>query len=353
MQKIWSIISLVISFLVALILFIACEPEFDQNAPYKDVTVVYGLLNPNETNHYIKVYKAYQTRDNAIVAARDLDNISYYDNITVSLDEYVDNQLKRTLPCDMSYDVPKDSGIFAYQPQVVYVNKDALNKEATYKLNIVNKQSGKRITAETSIVKDFHINQPFYDIAYFLLSKSNTKVEFSRAENAVGYDIYLKFRYIEIDKNTGDTITPNGEIAWRVQRVRPEKGTKPIESKAALNHLFEVIASHLKPNSNVIRYAKGTPAEPYQCLTLEIWAAEESLMTYIDVNTVSYSSIVQDRAEFTNMKTADGSAYGILSSRNVARKHYKLQNANNTAIEDSLVHGSITGHLGFQKQPVK
>ena len=323
----------------------ACTQKFDQNAPYKDITVTYGLLNPNEETHYIKVYKAFLTNDNAITEAGNLDNISYYDEISVSVEEYVNGHLTKTMPYTMTCDVPKDSGIFAYNPQVVYYNNDKLNPEATYKLKIVNNRTGKVITAKTPLVKDFNITAPVYDIAFFLLSNSNTTLKFRKAENATAYDIYLKFRYIEIDKNSGDTITPNGLISWRVMRTRNTGNSTIIEVKCALNNFFSVIANNLTADPNIIRYAQG-----YDCLDLEIWAAAEDLMTYIDVNTPSNNSIVQDRANFTNMETEDGTAYGIFSSRNVTRRRLKIQNAGDSKIEDELVHGSVTGHLGFQKQ---
>lgn len=345
--------------LLVLLGFAACKNDFDQNAPYKDITVSYGLLNPNEETHYIKVYKAFLTNDNAITAAGDLDNISYYDNITVEVEEYVNGHRTKVMPYTMTFDVPKESGIFAYNPQVIYQNSEKLNTAATYKLKITNKSTGKVITAEAPLVGDFSVVAPVYDIAFFLVSKSNTALKFRTAENAVAYDIYLKFRYIEIDKNTGDTINPNGLISWRVARTRNTGNAPTIEVKCALNNFFNVIASNLKADPNIIRYAKGLPesssdtAYKYKCLDLEIWAAGEDLMTYMDVNAPSNNSIVQDRANYTNMKTDDGTAYGIFSSRNITRKRLKLQNAGDSKIEDELVSGSITGHLGFQKQPTE
>lgn len=322
-----------------LLLFTECKPEFNQNADYKDITVTYGLLNPKDSAHYIKVYKAFLTDGNAILAAGDLDNISYYDQIDVSVEEYINDSLIRTLPFPMTTAIPKDSGIFAYNPQVLYYSTATLNPDALYKLKIINRQSGKEITAETPIVGNFSITQPYSDIASFLTSNSAT-VKFRKANNAVAYDIYLKFYYLEVNKNTGDTITPNGVIQWKVTRVRSEQSY--IEVQTALNQLYTVIASRLKTNENLIRYTNGV-----ECVELEVWGAEENYMIYLDINEPS-SSLVQDRVMYTNMKTADGSAYGIFSSRNIARKKFKLINSTNNAARDSLLYGSITGHLGFE-----
>ena len=40
------------------ILFQACKTDFDINAPWKESAIVYGILNQNDTIHYIKVNKA-------------------------------------------------------------------------------------------------------------------------------------------------------------------------------------------------------------------------------------------------------------------------------------------------------
>jgi len=331
----------VFAFLLFLLFFIfnGCKPDFNQNADYKDIAIVYGLLNPNDFTHYIKVYKAFLTNENAMIAAGELDNISYYDQIEVSVEEYINGRLNRTIPFTMTTAVPKDSGTFAYQPQVLYYSNETINENATYQLKIINRQLGKEITATTPIVGNFTISQPFSDVAAFLTA-SNATIKFRQAPNAVAYDVYLKFYYIEIDKNTGDTITPNGVIDWKVTRIRSSAST--IEISVVLNQLFNVIASRLKKNDNVIRHTDGV-----ECVELEVWGAEENYMIYLDMNEPS-SSIVQDRVMYTNMVTSDKSAYGIFSSRNVAKRKYKLINSPNNNARDSLLYGSITGHLGFQ-----
>ncbi|HOF46597.1 MAG TPA: hypothetical protein PLZ46_07425 [Bacteroidales bacterium] len=323
----------------ATLLLSGCKPEFNQNADYKDITISYGILNPKDTVHYIKVYKAFLTDGNAIVAARNLDNISYYDSIEVFVEEYENERLTRSIPFYMTTAVPKDSGIFAYDPQVIYYSTATLNEKNVYKLKIFNKMSGKEITATTPLVGKFSISQPFSDIASFLTSSTAT-LKFGKAPNAVAYDVYLKFYYIELDKFTGDTIDNNGEIVWRVTRIRSEQPT--IEVSLVLKQLYQIIANRLRYDENIVRHTKGA-----DCITLEVWGAEKNYMIYLDVNEPS-SSLVQDRVFYTNMVSEDKSAYGIFSSRNMAKRTYKLINSPNNAALDSLRFGSITGHLGFQ-----
>ena len=103
--------------LLSLISFIAlsltsCKPDVQLTSDYRDMTVVYGLLNPKDQNHYIKIYKGYLTKDNALVWANELDNISYYDDIEVQLIEHRPSGEVRTYPMDTVMSVSKNYGVF-------------------------------------------------------------------------------------------------------------------------------------------------------------------------------------------------------------------------------------------------
>ena len=335
--------------LMLLFAFSSCEPDFNQNADYKDVTIAYGFLNPQDSRHYLKVYKAFLTNDNAIVEAGKLDNITYYDSISVAIEEYQNPRQtnpSKVIPFTMTTAVPKDSGVFAYNPQVIYYSDAKLDQNAVYKLKIVNKFTQKTITAMTPLVKNFalHGSSIPYEEARFALGHAPVTVKFYTAENAVMYDFYLKFHYVEVDTLSGDTITPNGLVSWRMARLHHSGNNSYLETKLPLYRLYSVIGQNLKNRKeHVVRYIKGR-----KCVDLEIWAAEENYSTYLDHFQPS-SSVVQDRADFTNMECMDGTAYGVFSSRNYAKRSYKIINVPAWALEDSLIYGSETKNLGFRK----
>lgn len=333
------------------LLFIAiscfsCAPEFSQNADYQDVTISYGILNAADSIHYIKVYKAFLTEGNAITEAGKLENISYFDDIDVVIKEFVNNRMTKSIPFYMTYDVPKDSGIFAYNPQVVYYSTERLRTDAVYQLEITNQRTGKVVTAKTPMVGgNFYIMSPLPNgRAAFLLSNNST-LKFPRPENADSYDVLLKFYYTEVDKSSGEVVTPNGVIAIPIQRLRAhqiDQSALTVETRCNFSQFYSGVRAQLSPNERLIRYPRG-----FNCIEIEVWAAEQNYMIYLDANTES-SSIVQDRLEYTNMETADGRAYGLFSSRAVARGQYNLINYGGHAPLDSLIYGSITGDLGFQ-----
>ncbi|MFN3874859.1 MAG: hypothetical protein ACK4L7_02980, partial [Flavobacteriales bacterium] len=56
--------------LMALSLLGACSTELDVNEPYKDISIVYGLLNQRDSLHFVKINKAFLGEGNALDMAR-------------------------------------------------------------------------------------------------------------------------------------------------------------------------------------------------------------------------------------------------------------------------------------------
>ena len=49
--------------------FTGCETDFDTTAPYKDITIVYGLLDSKDSMQYIKINKAFLAENNVLTYA--------------------------------------------------------------------------------------------------------------------------------------------------------------------------------------------------------------------------------------------------------------------------------------------
>lgn len=321
--------------MVVSVLMMGCTPEFSQMAEYKDITIVFGLLDMSQDTQYVKIQKAFITDGNAYDEAKKPENLYYYDKIDVSMKEIINNKERRSIPLYMTTNIPKDPGTFANPEQVLYYTTEKLQEDAQYKLVIKNKETGKVVEGQTSIVSNFDIMAPMTSRINFAAKKS--VIKFYTAKNAALYDIYMQFHYMEVDKETKEVIKPDGLIRWKIGSMGYQVGSSAITNYFP-DQFYTIVAANLDPNPKVVRYAVG------ECIDLEICAAEENYKIYLDVNAPS-SSIVQDKLEFTNMKTADGTAYGIFSSRNSIKRSYSLHQY----AEDSLIYGSVTKDLGFRK----
>ena len=57
----------ILQILLLLSFITACETDFDVNAPYQDITIVYGILDIDDSISYVKINKAFLGEGDAIV----------------------------------------------------------------------------------------------------------------------------------------------------------------------------------------------------------------------------------------------------------------------------------------------
>jgi len=332
-----------------LCLFAACEPNFDLNAPRKDVTVVYGILNYQDSvaGHYVKIYRGFQPygKNSVFIDAQNPDSIYYNPaDIEVIFQEYWDG--KRTtrpnIKLEPTHDFPRDPGIFYYDDErIIYHTKEPIYKNRDYKIEVRNLRTGIVTRGETAIVEDFKIKSNTIDML-----GTRGAVAFTEATHASGYEIHVSFIYFEVEKNPPHKVVGSGKIT---KNITPTIGeTFPNDAMGDLRKEFPMtfyddIAAELKVNPDVIRFI-GTPTTP-SAFEAEGWAASESMVKFLLSNRPS-SSLTQVNILYTNLSASDdGLAFGFLASRVKAQTMYF--NIRDTS-EDELVNGPKTGHLGFR-----
>ena len=118
--------NLTILLLVLSVLFIACETDFEVNANWKEVTVVYGLLDQSNTQQYIKINKAYLGEGNALQMASIADSVNYNpNNLEVKIIKVKEGSFGSITRLDSIYLdttlVIKDDGLFSTNENIIYV----------------------------------------------------------------------------------------------------------------------------------------------------------------------------------------------------------------------------------------
>lgn len=162
----------------------SCHNSLNVLAPYKDVTVVYGLLDQNDPVHYFRINKGFEGPGNAYTMAMQYDSIYYpVGSIRAYIkDSNVNTQtIVDTFNLDTTTTVPLASGTFSYPKQLLYytqARKMTLHADDSdyYILVIVNNKTGKTITGTTSLLSDIDFASPALPIKRiftFLLIKQN------------------------------------------------------------------------------------------------------------------------------------------------------------------------------------
>jgi hypothetical protein len=196
-------------------LFSGCKQDFDITANYKEIPVVYGLLNQQDNKHYIRIQKGYLIDGNAVVAAGISDSIYYPDVLTVKLVPYSNSNnaqigsvitLTRVDGNDPSVNLPKDDSIFANAPNWLYTFTGTLDPAKNYQLTVTNTSNNfsfKNVkdpddqSPGIRLVKDFTVSTPSKGAKINLQNNNSSRVVWQSAENAYLYDLTVRFYYKE------------------------------------------------------------------------------------------------------------------------------------------------------------
>ncbi len=137
----------------------SCSEDFDIAAPYKQYTVVYGVLDMKDTAHYIRIQKSFlDETKNAFDMAKVSDSNFYKESeLEVMIKEISGGAaigepivLKRV---DMNLEgYPKDSGAFFTSPNYGYKFTKPLNSNYQYRLVINNLANHTMDSADIELV---------------------------------------------------------------------------------------------------------------------------------------------------------------------------------------------------------
>lgn len=297
--------------LLLLLLFIpalySCNKELKVNADWKDVTVVYGLLDQTDDTTFIKITKAFLGEGDALMFSRIPDSSNYPDKLEVRMDEYADATLKNSYPCDTMTIHNKQAGdsIFYYPDQLMYYTTAKLNQNYTYKLYIREKKSGKEITAQTSLVHDFTITRP-QSIASFPPGQDQMfQVTWTPAQKGKRYQLVIRFFYFESLKTNPDSLYMRS-MDWLVfNNIKSidEQSTLPFDLYYPGETFYAMVGANI-PTDPLVDHRIA-----HHCYFIFTVAASD-LNTYMEVTEPS-QSIVQEKPAYTNIING----IGLFSSR--------------------------------------
>jgi hypothetical protein len=321
-------------FTFAILFISSCSTDFEINADWKEITVVYGLLNQTDTIHYIKINKAFLGKGNALTFAQNPDSSSYGNNLEVRIEEWMGSSLEKTYYLDTITIANKDSGVFYYPKQIVYQFVEPnLNENSTYKLIIKNKSNGKLITSETQLVRNFSVIKPSPSQPTVSFHASNpVEVKWYSAKYGSLYQLVIRFNYKE--KNIITNVETLKHLDWNLGSQSSDGivGGKPMLANYNGASFFSYLGSKIPVDPNIQRSVTIPNVE------FMFSVAGDDFATYIEVNKPS-TGIIQEKPEFTNISNG----IGVFSSRFIKTLPFAMQPVS----LDSLKNGQYTKNLNF------
>jgi len=297
-----------------LILFSRCSTDVDIYSDYKDITIVYGLLDKSDDTIWVKVTKAFLGSGNALEFAQDPDSSNYPYKLDVELTGIKNGAEIQKFVYDTITIHNKQSGdsIFYYPNQLMYyaVRNVSLATQVVYHLSI-NKNDG-NISAETSVIPDFPITYPVSRINF----NYDKEIVWKSATNGKRYEVGITFHYRELWPNTTDTL--NKTLSWElgVRKSANTDGDEFMTIPYTGSQFFSLLNSKLQKDPNVVRWAGK--------VDIRIACGSQDFDTYYEINNTS-GGILEEAPQFSNIK--GDNALGLFSARHTVIKPVKLSSA--------------------------
>lgn len=249
-------------------IFGACSNEFDVAAPWKEVPIVYAILSPKDTAHYVRVEKAFLDPEVSALEIAQIADSLYYpeDAITVWLERPGTQTRVQLFRVDGNLEgYVRDEGIFADQPNWLYKLKPAVGQNLTpgetYRLVIVRKDGRDDITAETTLPKDFTITRPDPTAIVRKVSfaySTTTTVDWRTDVNGVYFNLTFRLPYRE--EAPDGTVLLRDTLVWEaaknVERLDQQVGAGLYKGTTELQgaQFFRFLSEQLAPTDNNFRY---------------------------------------------------------------------------------------------------
>lgn len=331
---------------IAFLGLVGCKEDFTVSAPYRQITIVYGVLNADDTAHYIRIQKAFLDENkSAIDMAKEPDS-SFYRNLNVKLLEYdsarnnviASYDLWRVKTADENY--PKDDPLsekqFFTEPNYAYkFNKSNLNPKFWYQLIIDNNDINRIDSSELFGVVNtdtVQTNNGFYIQAF---NTANRELNFAQITLQKEYKLFMfmpqngrmvegiiRFNYWDSNMNTQEVIPRYVDYHFD-QELNVTNAGDPVTLSALNSSFYGFLNSSIgePPSANIVRLI--------DTCHMFVYAASPEVYFYKQINLGQSGGLTADNIQphYTTFKSKD--VIGIMGSR-AMRAYYQASIDNET-----------------------
>ena len=186
--------------LITLASIVSCDNDLDIIAEWKDIPVVYGILNAQDSVHYVKLNKAFLGQGDVMSMAQEFDSLHYNQEevglrlieYRIAAGQYIETKSIEMEPTD-EFEKP-DSSIFIFSgpDQIIYKSDASLNNERYYSAEVYDKSVDTVIASNLipiDILSPLQIIKPNPASALNLVPNGNfpVRVEWQPLESAELY----------------------------------------------------------------------------------------------------------------------------------------------------------------------
>jgi hypothetical protein len=345
--------------LLAASLLASCSTELDINEPYKDITVVYGLLNQRDSIHFVKINKAFLGEGDALVMAQVRDSSEYPDEAITFAKVYREDEFGNVLdsfPLNDTIVENREPGTFYGPTQKLYYFNSTfaqqippppntagirmyLWQDDQYRLKL--RINGKEVSAVTPITNNFNVDAVDADTVQ---NPARVGLRNAAGTNYADYEYNWIARadckrfevswVLRYDEVTGtDTLQKSIRqvIGTRVSATDNEEMSIRLTGES----FYNTVSARIKSESGWQNVSKRI----FRGLDFPVTVANEDFHVYLTL-TEPVTGIVNDRPAYSNLENA----IGVWGSRYTKTTRGKRLS---TSSFSHLIDGPYTGDLHF------
>lgn len=301
----------------------ACSTDIDLYADYKDVPIIYGLLDANANTNYIKITRVMYVQGDAYQIAANPDSSNWPGKLDVRLVEYRNGDSIREIVFDTITIHDKQPGTFYAPSQKLYYTAEPLNMNGksnkySYRLTVVFPHQTVVTTTDLVGNESFGIQSLGVNFSKEYYGTRRPFL-FRPAINAGFYQVSLAFTFLEQRSPEDDSIPRT--MVWDLGYWNEYDLSTHMEGDCYVFYyrpesFYEKLGDFIGGDTAIVglqRFITDYPVE------ITIAAGGEELQQYIYNNNPSNGFVAGDN-EFSLI---DG-GYGVFSSRMVTRGKARL-----------------------------
>lgn len=317
----------------------SCSEDFTVSAPYRQITVVAGILDMDDTAHYIRIQKAFMDENKSAITMSKEPDSSFYSNLKVTLVEF-DSAQTKALDSVVLYRVdvnnegyrklePISDQQFFTSPNYAYKFRDnewksgsahQLSPRRWYRLFITNNNTSSVDTSGYVGVVNTDSTRTFDGFYMYDFQLKDYQISFSRTTPSSIYKLkgfmprngrqvegYIKFIYV--NKNIATNTKTRDTVVFAFDsETDVTKAGSTFELSTQNNNFYGFLASAIPPApENVERYFDSCEVYTY--------AASPEIYYYTIINQGQTGGLTGDNIQPNYTNFSGSNVIGVLGSR--------------------------------------
>lgn len=320
--------------------FSTCTTDFEVEADWKDIPIVYGFLSTQDTAHYLRIEKAYlEPGGNALEVAQIADSIYYGPEVEVMLEKIATGELFVLERVDGNLEgYVRESGVFANQPNILYkIKKEDINLKTADEVRLtIDRGVGKElVTAETAVIGDLSLVETLPRDPITLGGyNAELRIGWEVSTLAQLFDLRFVIHYLESRPDNPAVFEPKTLEFILDKSIEREDESNRVSYFLRSGDFFQFLSSNLTVLDAGVRFFQG--------IDIGLVAAGEE---FLELTKIGQANLGITSANEVPVYSNLSEGRGIFSSTARAlRENIPL----GPVSLDSLRNGIFTRDLGFQ-----